>query len=95
MSRSSRDGPAGASVAEAPADGLANARTAVSRLVDGEVLEVLDDYGLAHVRAQDGATYGLNRETPGVSFTDLREGQRVRLAVAPKFNRVLQAHLLV
>lgn len=90
MSHTSRDGHAAASAAE----GRVGARTASSHLVVGEVLEVLHGYGLAHVRAQDGATYGLNRETPGVSFTGLREGQWVRMAVAPEFNRVLHAHLL-
>lgn len=74
--------------------GVADAHTATSCLVEGEVLEVLSGYGLAHVRAMDGATYGLTRETPGVSFADLHEGQRVRVEVASKFNRVLHAQLL-
>lgn len=74
--------------------GVADARTATSCLVEGEVLEVLGYYGLAHVRTMDGATYGLTRETPGVSFADLHEGQRVRVEIASKFNRVLHAQLL-
>lgn len=72
----------------------AYASAADSCLVEGEVLEVLPGYGLAHVRALDGSTYGLNRETPGVSVADLREGQRVRVQVARKFNRVLHAQLI-
>lgn len=86
MSHTSRDGPTGALATEALA--------ATSRLVEGEVLEVLVGYGLAHVRALDGVTYGLNRETPGVSFADLREGQRVGVEVTHKFNRVLWAQLI-
>lgn len=86
MSHTSRDGLTGASATEA--------RAATSRLVEGEVLEVLGGYGLAHVRALDGATYGLNRETPGLSFADVHEGQRVRVEVTHKFNRVLWAQLI-
>jgi hypothetical protein len=62
--------------------------------VEGEVLEVLGDIGLAHVRIRDGSTFGLNRQTPGIQFADLREGQRVRVEVTHKFNRVLHAQLL-
>ena len=94
MSQTSRDGLTDASGAEARAEGVANAHPATSCLVEGEVLEVLGGYGLAHVRALDGSTYGLNRETPGVSFAELHEGQRVRVEVAPKFSRVLRAQLL-
>jgi len=65
------------------------------RAVDGEVLEVLADLGLAHVRTTDGSTFGLNRETPGLRFEELREGQRVRVQVAAKFGRVLHAELAV
>ncbi|MCW5665468.1 MAG: hypothetical protein KIT35_16670 [Piscinibacter sp.] len=86
MSPTSRGELAGASAA--------GARTTTSCVVEGEVVEVLGGYGLAHVRALDGSTYGLTRETPGVSFADLREGQRVRVEVAHKFNRVLRALLI-
>lgn len=94
MSQTSRDRPTDASGAEARAEGIADPHAATSCLVEGEVLEVLGGYGLAHVRALDGFTYGLNRETPGVSFAELHEGQRVRMEVAPKFSRVLRAQLL-
>lgn len=102
MSDVSRDGLTGASAAKAPkapktpqrAEGAADVHTATSCLVEGEVLEVLDGYGLAHVLAPDGSLYGLTRETPGVSFADLHEGQRVRVEVVPKFNRVLRAQAL-
>lgn len=94
MSHASRDRPTGAPATEARTKGVADARAATSRLVECEVLEVLGCYGLAHVRAIDGSTYGLSRETPGVRFADLHEGQRVRVEVASKFNRVLRAQLL-
>lgn len=92
----SRDGRTGASAATAPerAEGAADAQPATSCLVEGVVQEVLGGYGLAHVRAPDGSLYGLTRETPGVSFADLHEGQRVRVEVVRKFNRVLSAQAL-
>ncbi len=62
--------------------------------VEARVIEVLEGFGLAHVRASDGSTFGLNSETPGVNIADLREGQLVILRIAPKFNRVLNAQLL-
>lgn len=62
--------------------------------VEGEVVEVLDGFGLAHVRAPDGTLYGLNRDTPGIRFADLREGKRVRVEVARKFSCVLHAQLI-
>lgn len=49
--------------------------TATSFLVEGVVLEVLAGFGLAHLRAADGSTYGLNQQTPGIHFADLRKGQ--------------------
>ena len=62
-------------------------------VVEGEVCEVLDGFGLAHVRSLDGSIYGLNRQTLGVGFETLRVGQRVRLDVTSKFARVLHAQL--
>lgn len=94
MSHTSRDRLTGAPATEARAKGVADAHAATSCLIEGEVLEVLGCYGLAHVRTMDGSTYGLTRETPGVRFADLHEGQRVRVEVASKFKRVLRAQLL-
>lgn len=68
--------------------------SAAAFTVEGEVVEVLSGYGLAHVRAPDGSLYGLIRETPGVVFTDLHEGQRALVKVACQFNRVLRAQLI-
>jgi hypothetical protein len=62
--------------------------------VEGEVFEVLDGYGLAHVRTSDSSIYALNRQTPGVLFENLQAGQRVRMNVTLKFRRVLHALLL-
>jgi len=63
-------------------------------VVEGEVCEVLDGYGLAHVRGSDGSIYGLHRQTPGVQFGMLHVGRRVRIDVASKFSRVLHAQLI-
>lgn len=62
--------------------------------VDGEVVEVLEGLGLAHVRTADGLTYGVNRQTAGIEFSQLRSGVRVRCQVTAKFNRVLRAELI-
>jgi hypothetical protein len=103
MTRTSRIGFARALAADAakasaragrPADAHDSRVAATYLVLEGEVLEVLDGYGLAHVRAADGLTYGLTRRTPGVCFADLRKGQRVRVEVARKFNRVMYAQLL-
>lgn len=63
--------------------------------LDGEVFEVLEGLGLAHVRTADGRTIGLNRHTPGIEFSKLRDGARVRCKVARTFNRVLHAELII
>lgn len=70
------------------------ASLATTFTMDGEVVEVLSGYGLAHVRAPDGTLYGLNGETPGICFTDLRVGQHVRVEVASRFGRVLHAQII-
>jgi hypothetical protein len=62
--------------------------------VDAEVWEVLDTFGLAHVKTSSGDLYGLTRNTPGIIFSDLHEGQKVRCTVNHKFHRVLSAVLL-
>lgn len=67
---------------------------ATSFTVEAVVLEVLAGYGLAHVRAADGSTFGLTVETPGIHFADVHEGQRVRVEVTRKFSHVLHAQLL-
>jgi hypothetical protein len=62
--------------------------------VDGEVWEVLENFGLAHVKTSSGDVYGLTRKTPGIIFNDLRDGQKVRCTVTHKFHCVLSAELL-
>jgi len=62
--------------------------------VEGKIIEVLASYQIAHVRTPDSSTYGLNRQTPGVKFEELQQGQRLRLAVTAKFGRVLHAQSL-
>ena len=71
-------------------DYIANARS----VVEGEVIEVLRGMGLAHMRGSDGLVYGLRPRTPGIKWTELREGQRFRCLVAKKLHRVLQADAL-
>ena len=63
--------------------------------LDGEVVEVLKSLGLAHVRTSDGRICGLNRKTPGIKFSELRDGVRVHCKVTRTFNRVLHAELIV
>jgi hypothetical protein len=63
-------------------------------IVEGEVIEVLQGVGLAHVRGSDGLVYGLRRHTPGIDWDTVREGQRVRCWVTLKFRRVLHADVL-
>jgi hypothetical protein len=62
--------------------------------VDGEVIEVLTDFGLAHVRTSEGTVYGITRHTPGVVFDKLREGQKIRIQAEKKFSRVSHAELI-
>lgn len=62
--------------------------------VEGELSEVLEGFGLAHVLTASGQLYGLARTTAGIEFSKLREGLHVRCQVTKKFNRVLHAQLL-
>ena len=64
------------------------------QVVEGEVCEVLEGFGLAHVRTSNGRIYGLNRSTAGIEFSTLREGVRVRCRVSEKFNRVEYVELV-
>ena len=65
-----------------------------SSIVEGEVVEVLPGFGLAHVRAADGRVLGVTRQTPGVIFDQLRPGQQLRCRVTEQFHRVLCADVL-
>lgn len=62
--------------------------------VEGEVVEVLPGFGLAHVRAADGRVLGVTRQTPGVVFDQLRPGQQLRCLVMERFHQVLRADAL-
>lgn len=57
--------------------------------VGTEVVEVLPAFGLAHLRADDGRTLGVNRDTPGVEFDALKVGDRYLCEVAQPFSRVV------
>lgn len=61
---------------------------------EGEVVEVLGGFGLAHLRTTNGALFGINRETPGVDFAAIRVGQRFRIVASTRFNRVVRAEVL-
>ena len=65
-----------------------------SSIVKGEVMKVLTDIGLAHVRAPDGRILGVTRQTPSVAFGVLQPGQQLRCWVAKRFHRVLRADAL-
>ncbi len=56
----------------------------------GTVIEVLPTLGLAHVRCEDGAVVGINREMPGVDFSELRPGDVLELEVEQPFSRVVR-----
>ena len=62
---------------------------------EGEIVEVLTGFGLAHVLSQDGMCYVVNRKTVGINFEALRIGMRVRCIVTEKFSRVLHASVVV
>ena len=69
--------------------------SASSFLVEGEIIEVLPSMGIAHVRGANGVVYGLNPKTRGISFYELRAGQRVQCQVTAEFHRVLHARILL
>ena len=62
-----------------------------SLVVEGRIIEVLSGFGLAHFATDENVMYGINRQTPGLDFDQLREGQRLRCDVVPQFARVLHA----
>jgi len=62
--------------------------------VEGVVIEILAGYGLAHVRTSDGSIFGLTRQTTGIKFAELRQGQLVKLEVAAEFGRIVRAQFL-
>lgn len=66
-----------------------------TRLVEGDVFEVLRGFGLAHIRTDEGAIVCLNKGTPGVDNFDLiAEGQRWRCTVVHPYSRVTFAQQL-
>lgn len=75
-------------------DSLAEAASEAFDCVEGEVFEVLEGVGLAHVRTASGHVLGLNRNTIGIEFSKLRKGVRVRCKFTLKFHRVLHAELI-
>lgn len=60
----------------------------------GEVVEVLDGFGLAHLRTADVALFGINRDTQGVDFSAIRTGMRFRIVASTRYNRVVRAEIL-
>jgi len=78
-----------------PSADLPSGKSEMCDYVDGEVFEVLEHIGLAHVRTADGRICGVNRQTEGIQFSKLRDGVRVRCQVTRRFNRVLHAELIV
>lgn len=59
---------------------------------EGEVAEVFQTTGLAHVLAPGEVVYGVTRNTPGIDFDSLRVGQSLRCLVTRQ-HRVLHATL--
>lgn len=61
--------------------------------MEGEVVEVFDLAGLAHVVAEGEVVYGVTRRTPGINFDSLRVGQKLRCHVTHD-HRVLHATIV-
>lgn len=81
------------SEASAP-DAVAGPVPVETMIVEGQIIEVLEGFGVAHMLTPDGFLYGLNRRTPGVDFRALQVGQRVQASVTRRLHRVLQATLI-
>jgi hypothetical protein len=60
----------------------------------GEVVEVLDGFGLAHIRTADGALFGINLDTQSVDFAAIRTGMRFCIVASARYNRVVRSKIL-
>lgn len=69
------------------------AKPQAERFVVGLIVEKLVGFGLAHIQTDSGDLYSVNRQTPGVEFDKLKEGQQLRCVVAEKPLRILRAEL--
>ena len=74
--------------------GLVSGKARLSFDIEGEIFEVLEGCGLASILSSSDAIYTVDRETPGLTFADLRPGQFVRCTVDCEFERVLHAGLI-
>lgn len=63
-------------------------------VADGEVIEVLPTFGIAHVRVENGVLIGIRRQTPGLSFERIQVGQRVRVTLEPGHLRATTVEFL-
>ena len=62
--------------------------------IEGQVIEVLQGCGMASIASPHGVIYTINRQTPGIAFTELHEGLRVRCEVGGEVKHVLHAELV-
>jgi hypothetical protein len=62
--------------------------------IEGQVIEVLQGCGMASIASPHGVIYTINRQTPGIVFTTLHEGVRVRCQVGGEVKHVLHAELV-
>lgn len=60
----------------------------------GEVVAVLDGFGLAPLCIADGALFGINRNTQGVDFAAIRTGKRFRIVASTRYDRVVRPEIL-
>ena len=63
-------------------------------VVEGKIYEVRPKYDLAQFVTDDRVMYLLHRDTPGIQFSELREGQRLRCTIVTESARVLRAELI-
>jgi hypothetical protein len=66
-----------------------------TRVVEATVIAVLPDYRQVRVKTADGHQYAITEKTPGIDWSRLCEGQRVKCTVTTTLlPRVLEARAL-
>jgi len=91
--------PAGALPAETPKDlgtvaHVACANPGDRKTIEATVFAVIPEYHQVCVKSSDGYHYAITKQTPGIDWTILREGQRLECIVTTALPRVLAAHIL-
>lgn len=66
-----------------------NADSGLAR-IEATVLAVIPEYHLAKIETDDGHQYGITERTSGLSWNQVREGQRVACTVTTSLPRVVE-----